>query len=355
MSNPLAPDLDHILTHTEKVWPELRRKRLFVTGGTGFFGCWLLESFVWAVDHLRLGADLTVLTRSPEAFQLKAPHLASHPAIHLVRGDVRRMEIPRGEYSHVIHGATEASARMSREQPLLMLDTIVDGTRRTLEYARQCGAKRFLLLSSGAVYGTQPPGVPLVAEDFEAGPDCTDPRSVYAEGKRMAELSAVLYAHAFGLECLIARGFAFVGPHLPLDAHFAVGNFIGDCLNGRAIEIRGDGTSRRSYLYAADLAIWLWTILVSGQSCRPYNVGSDEGVSIAELARVVAQVTASRAGIRIARPALAGRPAERYVPDTSRARNELGLRQWVSLEQGIRRTAIWHALAAPREAEARAC
>ena len=78
MPNPLAADLDHVLAHTEGVWEQLRGARLFVTGGTGFFGCWLLESFLWASDRMELKATMTVLTRSPERFRAKAPHLAGH-------------------------------------------------------------------------------------------------------------------------------------------------------------------------------------------------------------------------------------------------------------------------------------
>jgi nucleoside-diphosphate-sugar epimerase len=349
--NPLAADLDHILAQTQGLWEELRGARLFVTGGTGFIGVWLLESFVYACDRLRLGAELTILTRSPEAFRKKAPHLACHPAIRMERGDVRSLSVAPHRYSHIIHGATEASARLNREQPLVMLDTIVEGTRRTLEYARACGASRFLLLSSGAVYGVQPPELARVPEEFQGGPDSTDPCSVYAEGKRLAELTAAVYARDFGFDCLIARCFAFAGPNLPLDTHFALGNFVGDCLGNREIEIRGDGTPRRSYLYAADLAIWLWTILLRGKSCRPYNVGSEEDLSIAELARTVARVMKSKAEIRIAQPASSAAP-QRYVPDTGRARRELGLRQCVSMEDSIRRMAAWYGAGAAAAVEA---
>ena len=153
--NPLANDLDHVLAHTQGLWEELRGQRIFVTGGTGFFGCWLLESFAWANDHLKLGASAVALTRNPSAFQVKAPHLASHPAIQLYPGDVRSFDLPPGRFSHVIHAATEATAKLNEENPLLIFDTIVDGTRRTLELARQSGAKKFLLTSSGAVYGRQ--------------------------------------------------------------------------------------------------------------------------------------------------------------------------------------------------------
>ena len=68
-SNPLAEDLDHILAHTEGLWEELRGQKIFITGATGFFGCWLLESFAWANEKLNLKAEIVALTRNLENFQ----------------------------------------------------------------------------------------------------------------------------------------------------------------------------------------------------------------------------------------------------------------------------------------------
>ena len=339
MRNPLASDLDHVLAHTPGIWGELRGARLLVTGGTGFFGCWLVESFLWAVDTLSLDATMTVLTRSPEAFREKAPHLAAHGAIRLLRGDVCSFEYPEGRFSHVIHAASNASPELCRERPLAVVDTLVDGTRRVLDFAVTAGARRFLLTSSGAVYGPQPSGLTHLPETWDGAPDPAGPTYAYAEGKRIAEMLAMFYQQTYGLECLIARCFAFVGPYMPLDAHFAIGNFIGDCVNGRDIQIHGDGTPHRSYLYAADLAIWLWTILVHGAPCRPYNVGSERSVTIAELAATIAAALRPGTRIRVASKAEPGAPVERYVPETRRARAEMGLRQHIYLEDAIGRTA----------------
>jgi dTDP-glucose 4,6-dehydratase len=344
MTNALTADLDHILHHTEGLWGELRGKRIFITGGTGFFGCWLLESFVWANDKLDLDASALVLTRNPEAFRLKAPHLAAHPSIQFHMGDVRTFEFPAGEFSHVLHAATEASAKMNDENPLVMLDTIVEGTRHTLEFARKCGAKNFLLTSSGAVYGKQPPELTHVPEEYLGGPDPLDPRSAYGEGKRIGEMLCVLYAKQYGLETKIARCFAFVGPYLPLDIHFAIGNFIRDGLRGGPIQVKGDGTPYRSYLYAADLAIWLWTILLRGETCRPYNVGSEQAVTIAELAGIVAGCFEPAVKVYIAQPPRLGQAAERYVPLTRRAQTELNLQQTLDLSKAIRKKVKWHLL-----------
>lgn len=337
MTNPLQCDLDHVLAHTGKVWDEFRGKRIFITGGTGFFGCWLLESFIWANDKLGLNAEAVVLTRNPEAFMKKVPHLARHPAISCHVGDVRDFIFPEGPFSYVIHAATEASAQLNAENPLLMFDTIVEGTRRVLDFTIQSGAKKFLLTSSGAVYGKQPSGMIHIPESYQGAPDPLDAASAYGEGKRAAELLCALYAKQHGLEPKIARCFAFVGPHLPLDIHYAVGNFIRDALQGGPIIVRGDGTPYRSYLYATDLMIWLWTILLRGTVCRPYNVGSSDGLPLLEIAEIVAR-GAGGAAVRVLTPCKSGQPPDRYVPDVSRASNNLNLGVTVNLKDAISKT-----------------
>ncbi len=231
--NPLAADLDHVLDHTRELWEEMRGERIFITGGTGFFGCWILESFIWANERLNLGCHSVVLTRSPLAFQIKAPHLAAHPTVHLYQGDIRDFVYPSGTFHYMIHAATESSARLNSEQPLIMLDTIIQGTRRALDFAASCGTQKFLLTSSGAIYGKQPPEMTHIAEDYPGSPDPMNPGSAYGLGKRTAELLCTLYSHQYGFQTKIARCFAFVGPYLPLDAHFAIGNFIQDALRGR--------------------------------------------------------------------------------------------------------------------------
>jgi dTDP-glucose 4,6-dehydratase len=338
--NCLRPDLDHILDRTAGIFGELRGSRLFITGGTGFFGCWLLESALWANQRLGLGTDIVVLTRGADRFSARYPHLVADRSIRLYEGDVRSGKFPDGEFSHIIHAATPASAALNVSNPLLMLDTIIDGTRKVLDFAAGCGTRKLLLTSSGAVYGKQPPELTHVPESYEGKPDTMNPRSAYAEGKRVAELLCAIYSDKYAFETKIARCFAFTGPYLPLDAHFAAGNFVRDHLQRGTIRVSGDGTPVRSYMYAADLMIWLWTIFFKGDSCRPYNVGSAEDVSIAELARAVAKLGPVPM-VEISRPpALDGLP-ERYVPDVSRAQTELKLEQTVSLTEGLRRTSNW--------------
>lgn len=341
MRNPLADDLDHVLARTGDMWDGLRGARVFLTGGTGFVGCWLLETFLWANDRRGLGASIVVLTRDRHAFARKAPHLSRHSAVALHDGDVRTYDWPDGAFSHVIHAATDSTSALDRNDPALMFDTIVAGTRRTLDLARHSGARRFLYTSSGAVYGPQPAALTHLPEDYAGAPDPANARNVYAEGKRAAEMLCAVYADA-SLQPTIARCFAFVGPYLPLDVHFAVGNFIRDGLRGGPIRVSGDGTPYRSYLYAADLVIWLWTILLRGQPMRPYNVGSAADLTIEELAHLVASTFAPVVAVDVARSASPGVPPARYVPAITRAEAELGLRVTVPLADAVQRTVNWH-------------
>jgi nucleoside-diphosphate-sugar epimerase len=336
-------DLELILNETRSLWEPVRGEQVFITGGTGFFGCWLVESFCYINQQLGLDARVAILTRSPGAFRAKAPHLATDPAVQLLEGDVRNFVFPEGEFRYVIHAATEASAKQAAEAPLEMLSTILDGTRRALEFAKTHAARRFLLTSCGAVYGRQPSDITHLPESYTGAPDPLDAGSVYAEGKRAAELMCALYQKTAGFECAIARCWAFCGPHLPLDAHFAIGNFIRNALRGEPIAIQGDGTPRRSYLYGADLAIWLWTMLFRAPALVPINVGSAEDLSILELAQEVARVLRPSTSIQVAGQPTPGAPPSRYVPSVQRANELLGLRQTDSMEETIRRTAEWYA------------
>jgi nucleoside-diphosphate-sugar epimerase len=347
MAPPLpAQDLDLVLDQTRDLWEEMRGQRLFITGGTGFFGCWLVESFCHANQQLALNANVTVLSRDPAKFLAKCPHLAGNPALALHAGDVRDFASPLGKYRCIIHAATKTTATPDGDDPLDMFSTIIAGTERTLRFAAECKAEKFLLTSSGAVYGRQPADMTHVPESYMGAPNSCDPASVYGEGKRASELLCALHQKGArekgsAFEVKIARCWAFCGPHLPLDAHFAIGNFIGDILAGRSISIGGDGTPRRSYLYAADLTAWLWTILFRGPALVPINVGSAHDVSIRELAGIVADTLAPGTAISVARDAEPDASPSRYVPSVKRAEELLALRETVSLDEAIRRTFAW--------------
>jgi dTDP-glucose 4,6-dehydratase len=339
--NPLCADLNHILSRTAPLWEELRGHRVFMTGGTGFFGRWFLESFVWAYEQLALDTEITVLTRDPAPFRKRAPHLASHRFVHFHVGDVRDFPFAPGRFSYIIHASNEGHFGSDQESCGSVTGNIRLAARHVLDFATCCGARKLLFTSSGTVYGPLPEAG-CVSEEYVGKRDARVPRFAHGEGKHQAEQLCVEYWKEHGVEAKIARCFSFVGPFLPLDGGYAAGNFIRDGLQAATILVNGDGTPIRSYLYASDLIIWLLTILIRGEPCRPYNVGSEVETDIRSLAETVSRCFGGGKKIQVLRDPVPGRPPERYVPCTSRARGELGLEEHVSLFEGIQRTISWY-------------
>lgn len=335
-------DLDFVIDAVGPRWEHLRGQRLLLTGGTGFIGKWLLATFLHANRRQGLGARVVVLSRSPDSFLKEFVELRDAAEIEWLTGDVRELAPEAAtDCAYAIHAATDVVATCTPDE---IFETCEIGTRRVLDaMSTGSAARRVLLLSSGAVYGRTPPESKVIPESWTGAPDPLSPASAYGEGKRASELlCAMAAAKRPGLEVSIARCFAFVGPYLPLDKHFAIGNFINAAIRGEDILIQGDGTPLRSYLYAADLAHWLWVLLFDACNARAYNVGGAEILSIGALAHRVNRVLGGTGSICIAQtPPRAGTAPQSYVPSIERIADELGLAPSVSLDQAILRTARW--------------
>jgi dTDP-glucose 4,6-dehydratase/UDP-glucose 4-epimerase len=338
-------DLDAAIDLADQCFRELRGARIFLTGCTGFFGVWILETLRRADERFGLGLDLTLLSRSPNAFVEQHPHLAPADRLRYLQGDIRSFAFPVGIFSHVIHGATtNARETFAGEDPLRKFDTVALGTRRVLEFCESGSVSDMLYVGSGAVYGRRTTPEPI-CEDDPFAPHPLDVGMTLGHAKRAAELFCAIYGARCATRIKIARCFSFVGPQLPLDIHYAIGNFIADAIAERPITVTGTGRAVRSYMYMSDLVAWLVTILVRGTPLRPYNVGSEDGRPVLEMANVVARI----AGQRVQRPRFPEKEArssagDNYVPSAARSMSELGLRQSVPLEESIRKMLAYHAL-----------
>lgn len=317
-------------------------KTVLLTGATGFFGAWLLAYVQWLRSARGQDVRVRAVSRDPAGFLARHPWAAGADWLTWLQGDIRDFPFPDGRLDMVLHAATDTSAAAGQDANT-MLDSVVLGTRRVLACAAARGAGRVLLVGSGAAYGAQPPDVALTAEDSRLAPDPLDPNNVYAEAKRVMELLGAIHARDHSAAVMSARCFAFVGAGLPLDGHFAIGNFIRDALAAPRIVVKGGGYAVRSYMYAADLAVWLFRILTQGASRTAYNVGSDQPVTIADLAATVAQCLAPGKPVRIEGRDTASPVGNRYVPSVARARQQLGLELWTDLPLAIARTAAYRA------------
>jgi nucleoside-diphosphate-sugar epimerase len=330
-------DLREAISLSQDHFRQLRNASILLTGATGWFGTWLLDFLCAADEMLDLKIRVTAVSRDPAAFLDRLSAFREARLLTWIKSDVRKLEGCGRDFSHVIHAATDSTAKPGSSSTREQFDIIVEGTRRALECAgSQC--KGFLMLSSGAVYGPAPPGAARYIDGQPGGPDPSLPKSAYAEGKRAAEQLCAIAA-AIGTPARIARCFAFVGPHMPFDQHFAIGNFIADAVEGRPIQVKSDGRPLRSYLYMSDLVRALLCILLEGTNGRSYNVGSETALTIKDLAERVNTVVGGR-GVIVA--GSTSDPSDRYVPDTARLRTELKFAPTVLLDSAIARTAAWY-------------
>jgi dTDP-glucose 4,6-dehydratase len=332
-------DLEHIYQNTQDIWESFRGKSIFLTGGTGFFGKWLLESFVYINEKLALNAKITTLTRNPNAFLTDYPFYNEHAnTIRFIKGDILNYDFNLDEkFQFIIHAATAASESLNKSNPLLMMDTITIGTRKVLDFAITQPLKGFLFISSGAIYGKQPWNHTHINECDCFKININNSNSAYAEGKRIAELYCSTYFEKYNLPIKIARCFAFVGPYLPLDTHFAIGNFINNTIKNEDIIIKGDGSTIRSYMYASDLMVWLWKILLKGEINQPYNVGSDESVSIKQLAEKICGISNAKVAVKILGLPVQKEHIDIYCPSITKA-NTIKAQIKIQLTESILKT-----------------
>jgi nucleoside-diphosphate-sugar epimerase len=315
---------------------------LVLTGSTGFVGTWLTLSFLEAKRKLGSRGDLILVSRNPLGQRRLLEEAGYGSGYRTISSDVRLLSpnsVPEG--ARFIHAATPARASLNNSRPLEMLNIIVDGQKNLLEVAHATGTKGFLFLSSGAVYGKQPVDLEGFNEDWSGAPSVVDPQNAYHEGKRVAELMGNLYQSSLNLPFVTARLFAFLAPFLPLDEHFAAGNFIGDAVVGRDISIQSGGGSIRSYQYGTDMSVWLWAILARGESGHAYNVGSDQSVTILELAQRVTAQSLDGVQVRV-KGVDTPKNISRYVPAVHRAKLTLCLENCVQLDEAIHRTLRWN-------------
>jgi dTDP-glucose 4,6-dehydratase len=304
--------------------------RIVVTGGAGFVGSHLCESFlargdeVVAVDNLITGSRHNV------------EHLDDHPGFTFVHADVSH-ELPiASRVDGVLHFASPASPPEYLAAPLETLDVGSRGTRHALDLARAHDA-RFLLASTSEIYGD--PDVHPQPEHYHGNVDPIGPRAVYDEAKRFAETVTMTYHRLYGMPTAIVRIFNTYGPRLrPADGR-VVSNFLVQAVEGKPITIYGDGTQTRSFCYVDDEVRGILSLFDS-DVIDPVNIGNPNEFTMLELADIVREVTESNSDI-VYEPLPTGDPTRRR-PDISRAQTLLGWEPTIDLRDGLARMRDWY-------------
>ena len=330
-----SEDLQHIVNNIFDIQYFFKDKKIFITGGTGFFGKWLVEAFLFLNDCCGNNTSITILSRSPDKFINDYPKLVDNPYISFIKGDISDLSCVTGEYDFIIHAASEVpSSSQDSKDNYSVYRNIVDGARAICELAKRSITSRILYTSSGAAYGVIPASLCLIDESV-IGQELFSPHDFYGRAKRDSE---IILIESSPCDVVIARCFAFSGPYLPLNGTYAFGNFINDVLHNKNIVINGNGSPVRSYLYAADLVIWLFKLLLKGCNKEIYNVGSEEGISILDLAREIIRVSKIKINVELLDSIKSNNRINKYVPNTNKIRKELGVSQLIPLSLSIEKT-----------------
>lgn len=341
----IKEDCQEVTKHSLDSLKPLKDQNILITGGTGFVGTWLSEMISFLNDTHDFGIELILLSTRANNYSAKVPHLALRDDVSLLEKDVRSLIDLDKEVNWIIHAAASPDNRLHVSDPLKTIDVIVNGTKSVLEYAtRLPELNKILNISSGQVYGIQNWEMDTNPENVFGSLDPSTLGSAYPEAKRLAETICTAYRNQHRLPIVTARPFAFIGPYQLLDRPWAINNFIRDTLRGGPIKILGDGETVRSYMYPSDMAWWILNMLVHGRAGASYNIGSSQGISLIQLAEMIADMVPGKTPEIVTNVSSGHFKPTRFVPDVNLAQNELNLVLKVDLEKAISRTIIWNQL-----------
>lgn len=321
---------------------QLGNSRVMITGASGFMGIWLTELILYLAKEQNFKVKLLLVANDFASARKEAPHLyESNEDVKIIQDDVRTLyEVP-ADVNWIVHAAASPDLRIHNSQPIHASRTIAQGTLNMLECASRLPMlKGFLNVSSGYVYGYHSDADLISERDFD-GFDPSSFSAAYIEAKRYAESLCAIFRNQYRLPIFNVRPFSFVGPYQPVDAPWAVNNFIANVVSKQPIHIQGDGTAVRSYMYGADMAWWLLKMLLSGEPGFNYNLGSPEGISLGSLAEKIRLLGSSEVTINRGKPLLHGKKSF-FVPSVSRVQNDLGLSIRFGLDEALSRTIRWY-------------
>lgn len=333
MNKIIEEDTNFIFTQLKNIvdLSKLNNSNILITGGTGLFGKSILDALIFMHNFYEF--KITVLSRNKNNFLFNYPKY-NLEFINFIRGDIRNFDCKRQDFDYIIHAATPASAKLEEENPKEMYSVILEGTKNIIDIAKNMNVKKLLFTSSGAVYGEQYQSIKSFKEDYQG-----IPITYYGKAKKISE-NIFLNSN---INVSIARCFAVTGPYLNLNIHFAIGNFIKDAIENRDIIINGDGRPLRSYLYTADLVIWLLAILLKSENKSIYNVGGRNGISIYDLAKKVSKQVNNYTGkVDILTKSNYNYPTPKYIPNNKKIIKELGVKENYTLDEAIKRTIDWN-------------
>ena len=339
----LFQEFSHSFFSKNSIFIELGKQvsdnSFFITGGSGLFGKWILSYFDWLIKKRIAEPRVTVLNRRVETSIHK-------PYIDNIMGDIKNFSAHEKKYDFLIHlAAPSALDTFNGMEDLDKINQLFLGSQNIINFAKTNILKRCLMTSSGSIYGGFPLGYnELITEKCRISPLSTENATGLAIGKKISETLFAISGKKGDIDVSVARCFSFVGPGLPSDIHYAIGNFVNNIINQNNIKIIGDGKPIRSYMYLGDMVYWLLKILFEGKNYRDYNVGSEHGISMKDLALLIIDLLKSSNRVEmlgLKSKEIGNPPNYFYVPSIKRIKQELKLFQITSLNDAVKNYASY--------------
>lgn len=333
----ISQDIEKIIQKNILSKTFFKDKIILITGGTGFFGKWLLNFFITLNSKYSANIKIFVISRNPDQFLKDNNQDKFYDEINFIKSDLKTVNLKGKKFDYCFHMATtNAKETFQGESNLNKLDFLYASTNNLLTQLKYCNLEKILFTSSGVVYGPVTE-ISNFNEESLSAPSMMHESSGLAEGKRLAEYLVSYYSKENKYKYSIARCFSFIGQHLPTDLHYAVGNFINDAKTKDEIIINGSGKDIRSYLYIGDAISWLISIFMNDNENSVFNVGSEKQISIYDLALLVKEICKSNAKIVVLNKEASKDNFHRkiYAPDIKKIKNKLNIHEYTSLSEGI--------------------
>jgi dTDP-glucose 4,6-dehydratase len=295
-----------------------------VTGGAGFLGSHLCE-------HLLAQGHHVICVDNLETASLENIDHLRRDDFEFVNHDVMEPISIDGSVDFVFHLAAIPSPIDYLRLPLLTLKIGSYGTHNALGLAKFKRA-RFVLASTSEVYGD--PQIHPQPETYWGNVNPVGPRGVYDEAKRYSEAMTMAYHRQQGVDTAIARIFNTYGPRMRRNDGRAIPTFMRQALEHKPLTVFGHGSQTRSFCYVDDLIAGMYLLAMS-EDHLPINLGNPTEFTILELAETVIRVTESRS--EIVYEALPVDDPQTRQPDITRAKEILGWKPEIDLEEGLRR------------------
>jgi UDP-glucuronate 4-epimerase len=311
-------------------------RTVFITGAAGFIGSHVSEALL-ARGNRVVGIDNFDPFYDRRIKEGNLAPLSAHPAFSFLEGDIRDVSaLARwGEGTPpdaLIHLAAKAGVRPSVADPVGYADVNVLGTIRVLEWARERRVPKILFASSSSVYGGNTK-VPFCEDDF-----VDRPVSPYAATKKAGELLCHTYCHLYGMNVAALRFFTVYGPRQRPE--MAIHKFTRRILDGKEIDLYGDGSSRRDYTYIEDVVSGVLGALDAPRGYRVYNLGESATIALSDLVALI-EKACGKSAVRRYKPSQPGDVPVTYA-DISRARAEIGYDPRTPIGAGVSRFVDWY-------------